>query len=73
MLHCFIGSGTTPQLYTQKLGRRWIGCDMNKGAIQTTVKRIQDITIEQMTEKIKKQFKRPRKKSPRKKIFNKKL
>ena len=27
----------------QKLGRRWIGCDINKGAIQTTSKRLQAI------------------------------
>ena len=27
----------------QSLGRRWIGCDINKGAIQTTAKRIQEL------------------------------
>ena len=27
----------------QKLGRRWIGCDINKGAIQTTAKRLQGV------------------------------
>jgi hypothetical protein len=31
----------------QRLGRRWIGCDINKGAIQTTAKRIQAIMKEQ--------------------------
>lgn len=35
VLDCFIGSGTTA-IAAQKLGRRWIGCDINKGAIQTT-------------------------------------
>ncbi len=35
VLACFIGSGTTAA-EAQKLGRRWIGCDINKGAIQTT-------------------------------------
>ena len=37
---CFMGSGTT-QAVAQKLGRRWIGSDINKGAIQTTSKRLQ--------------------------------
>jgi DNA modification methylase len=39
VLDCFIGSGTTAAV-AQKLGRRWIGCDINKGAIQTTMKRL---------------------------------
>jgi DNA modification methylase len=42
ILDCFIGSGTTAAV-AQKLGRRWIGCDINKGAIQTTSKRLQII------------------------------
>jgi DNA modification methylase len=42
ILDCFIGSGTTAAV-AQKLGRRWIGCDINKGAIQTTSKRLQGI------------------------------
>ncbi|MBP7609615.1 MAG: site-specific DNA-methyltransferase [Steroidobacteraceae bacterium] len=42
VLDCFIGSGTTAAV-AQRLGRRWIGCDINKGAIQTTSKRIQDL------------------------------
>lgn len=45
VLDCFCGSGTT-QAVAQKLGRRWIGCDLNKGAIQTTSKRLQKIIIE---------------------------
>jgi len=32
------------------LGRRWIGCDINKGAIQTTAKRLQIIIQEQIKE-----------------------
>ena len=43
---CFIGSGTT-QAVAQKLGRRWIGSDINKGAIQTTSKRLQKIIQEE--------------------------
>jgi DNA modification methylase len=46
VLDCFIGSGTTAAV-AQKLGRRWIGADINKGAIQTTVKRLQGVTQEQ--------------------------
>lgn len=42
VLDCFIGSGTTAAV-AQKLGRRWIGCDINKGAIQTSAKRIQEL------------------------------
>ena len=30
------------------MGRRWIGCDINKGAIQTTSKRLQSILTEQI-------------------------
>lgn len=40
VLDCFIGSGTTASV-AQKLGRRWIGADINKWAIQTTSKRLQ--------------------------------
>lgn len=47
VLDCFIGSGTTAAV-AQKLGRRWIGCDINKGAIQTTAKRLQTIILEQI-------------------------
>ncbi len=39
---CFMGSGTT-QAVAMKLGRRFIGADINLGAIQTTTKRL--ITI----------------------------
>ncbi len=46
VLDCFIGSGTTAAV-AQKLGRRWIGCDINKGAIQTTSRRLQQIITEQ--------------------------
>jgi len=46
VLDCFIGSGTTAVI-AQKLGRRWIGCDINKGAIQSTFKRLQTIIDEQ--------------------------
>jgi DNA modification methylase len=42
VLDCFMGSGTTMAV-AQKLGRRWIGCDINKGSIQTVAKRISKI------------------------------
>ena len=47
VLDCFIGSGTTAAV-AQKLGRQWIGCDINKGAIQITSKRLQKIIIEKI-------------------------
>ena len=47
ILDCFIGSGTTAAV-AQKLGRRWIGADINKGAIQTTIKRLQGVIQEQV-------------------------
>lgn len=47
ILDCFIGSGSTAAV-AQKLGRRWIGCDINKGAIQTSAKRLQSIIQEQV-------------------------
>ena len=47
VLDCFIGSGTTAAV-AQKLGRRWIGGDINKGAIQTTEKRLAAIIREQI-------------------------
>ncbi len=46
ILDTFIGSGTTASA-AQKMGRRWIGCDINKGAIQTTAKRLQAVMSEQ--------------------------
>ena len=46
VLDCFIGSGTTAAV-AQKLGRRWIGCDINKGAVQTTAKRLSGIIEDQ--------------------------
>jgi len=42
VLDVFIGSGTTA-VVAQKLGRRWIACDVNKGAIQTTARRLQAV------------------------------
>jgi len=49
VLDCFIGSGTTAAV-AQKLGRRWIAADINKGAIQTTSKRLQSIIQQQIIE-----------------------
>lgn len=49
VLDCFVGSGTTAAV-AQKLGRRWIAADINKGAIQTTSKRLQAIINEQIVE-----------------------
>jgi DNA modification methylase len=46
VLDCFVGSGTTASV-AQKLGRRWIACDINKGAIQTTARRLMEVVREQ--------------------------
>ena len=42
---CFMGSGTT-QAAAMKLGRRFIGADINLGAIQTTTKRLLSVAKE---------------------------
>lgn len=42
---CFMGSGTT-QAVAMKLGRRFIGADINLGSIQTTTKRLLGIASE---------------------------
>ncbi len=60
---CYAGSGTVLAV-GQKLGRRWIGCDINKGAIQTTAKRLRAVIEEQIraaleTAKEKRQAKLP--------------
>ncbi len=38
----FVGSGTTP-VVAERLGRRWIACDLGRFAIHTTRKRLLDI------------------------------
>ncbi len=42
MLDCFCGSGTTAAV-AEKLGRRWITCDLGRFAIHTTRKRLLSI------------------------------
>lgn len=42
VLDCFCGSGTAAAV-AERLGRRWIAADLNKGAIQTTSKRLQNV------------------------------
>lgn len=39
VLDCFCGSGTTPAV-AEKLGRRWIACDLGRFAVHTTRKRL---------------------------------
>lgn len=41
VLDCFMGSGTT-QAVAMKLGRRFIGADINLGAVEITMKRLLD-------------------------------
>jgi SAM-dependent methyltransferase len=43
VLDCFCGSGTTSAV-AEKLGRRWIGCDLGRFAIHTTRKRLLSIS-----------------------------
>ena len=40
---CFMGSGTT-QAVAMKLGRRFIGADINLGSVQTTTKRLLELS-----------------------------
>jgi len=47
ILDCFIGSRTTARV-AQKLGRRWIGCDINKGSVYLTSRDIQKIINDQI-------------------------
>jgi DNA modification methylase len=39
VLDCFVGSGTTA-VVAEKLGRRWVACDLGRFAIHTTRKRL---------------------------------
>ena len=50
ILDCFCGSGTTLKS-AQNTEKRWIGCDINKGAIQTASKRLQKIIKQQIKDK----------------------
>jgi len=50
VLDCFMGSGTT-MVAAQKMGRRWIGCDINIGSIQTTTKRLNQVLEAQTSSK----------------------
>jgi DNA modification methylase len=47
VLDFYLGSGTTADV-AQKLGRKWIGCDINKGSIQTSSKRLQNTIAAQI-------------------------
>jgi adenine-specific DNA-methyltransferase len=42
VLDCFCGSGTTLDV-AEKLGRKWIGIDTSKTAIEATKKRLRDL------------------------------
>lgn len=42
VMDCFSGSGTTLAV-AEKLGRKWIGCDINKGAILVSTERLNKI------------------------------
>jgi adenine-specific DNA-methyltransferase len=46
VLDCFVGSGTTAGV-AQALNRRWIACDVNKGAVQQTSRLLQSVIADQ--------------------------
>jgi DNA modification methylase len=50
VLDAFSGSGTS-LVVSQRLGRRWIGCDINRGAIQTAARRIAGLMDEQVAKR----------------------
>ena len=52
---CFMGSGTT-QAVAMKLGRRFIGADINLGAVQTTSKRLIRLGEELVKENMQSEF-----------------
>jgi DNA modification methylase len=45
VLDCFAGSGTT-LVAAERMGRRWIGCELGRFAIHTARKRLLDLRIE---------------------------
>ena len=47
VVDCFIGSGTSARV-AQKMGRRWIGCDINKGAIHLTSRELQNVILNEV-------------------------
>ena len=51
VLDAFLGSGTTARA-AQQLERRWIGCDINKGAIHLTSRELQKMISEQIKKKV---------------------
>ena len=46
----FVGSGTACAV-AQRMGRRWLGCDINIGAVQTSTKRLAKLVEDQLAEK----------------------
>lgn len=42
VLDCFVGSGTTAEV-AERMGRRWVACDLSRYAIHVTRKRLLDI------------------------------
>jgi site-specific DNA-methyltransferase (adenine-specific)/adenine-specific DNA-methyltransferase len=56
----FCGSGTTLAV-AEKLGRRWVGCDIGKLAIYTTQKRLLEIDKSKNLENSKKKYGKPAK------------
>jgi site-specific DNA-methyltransferase (adenine-specific)/adenine-specific DNA-methyltransferase len=55
VMDVFAGSGTTLSV-AEKLGRRWIGCDIGKLSLYTVQKRLLTITSSKSLDKTKKEF-----------------
>ncbi|NCO68620.1 MAG: site-specific DNA-methyltransferase [Nitrospirae bacterium] len=60
VLDCFGGSGTTA-IVAEKLGRRWITCDIGKLSVYTIQKRLLEIELSKDVENQKKNYSKPAK------------
>lgn len=58
VLDCFAGSGTT-LVVAEKMGRRWIGCDIGKLSLYTIQKRLLEISKSKDLEKSKRKYGKP--------------
>ena len=63
VLDPFMGSGTTLAV-AQKLGRRWVGCDVGYGAVQTARRRLQAVIQAQLAAELRAPVRHPSRKPP---------
>lgn len=69
VLDCFMGSGTT-QAVSMRLGRRFLGADVNLGAVQLATKRLLDIAVSPTQKSLKKDEVNGTLKYPGLEVFN---